>query len=152
MKRRERAEALSWFIVSLAVLAVSYNLGIGHLNDPGPGFIPGAGALGLFLSSLMMFLSVSFHNKTDDVPQNPLWQNTSWLYPSLTAIVLCLYGVFLPVLGYLLATFVIMMIFLTMGRVKIYWGILASAITSVSTYIFFKICFAMPLPQGIPGY
>ena len=110
------------------------------------------GALGLFLSSLLMFLLIHFRDKTNDAPGEPLWKNMSWLYPSLTVIVLCLYGIFLPVLGYLLATFVVMMIFLIMGRVKIYWGILASVITSISTYILFKICFAMPLPQGIPGY
>jgi len=152
MKRIKRVEALIWLMVSLPVLAVSYNLGIGHLNDPGPGFIPGLGAMGLFLSSLLMFLLIRFHCKTDDVPGKPLWKGMSWLYPSMTVVVLCLYGVLLPVLGYLLTTSAMMMVFLTMGRLKIYWGILTSVITSISTYILFKVCFAMPLPQGILGY
>jgi len=151
MKIKKRVEALFWLMVSLPVLAASYNLGIGHLNDPGPGFIPGAGALGLFLFSLM-FLLASFRDKMADAPQEPLWESMSWLYPSLVVVVLCLYGAFLPVLGYLLSTFVMMMVFLTMGRVKIYWGILTSAITTISTYILFKVCLSMPLPQGILGY
>ena len=151
MKRRERTEALIWFVVSFPVLVMSYNLDIGHLNDPGPGFIPGAGALVLLLCSLM-FLLTRFRDKTNDVTHEPLWENMSWLYPSLVGVVLCLYGVFLPVLGYLLATTVMMMIFLIMGRLKIYWVILLSVGISASTYILFRVCLSMPLPQGFLGY
>jgi len=139
-------EGLIWLLLSIFLGAKSAQLGLGKLGSPGPGFIPFLLAICLFvLSSLLIFRTPPL--------RTALAERTR-----LRADVFCVVGsimlyVFLfKRLGYVLATFLLMVfLFRTMGTKRWGWVLGGAFLATSLTYLFFGIVLNLNLPSGLLG-
>ena len=105
----DRVVSIALILVSVLFCLSSMELGIGKLNSPGPGFLPlAAGGLLILLSLAVMF--EGRHRKHADTSPRAFKGKRSAVALSVL-ISLFVYSLVLDVLGFLLATFV-MLIFL----------------------------------------
>lgn len=157
MVRRDLLGCVVWLGASLYICYLSLGMGIGKFGAPGAGFFP-------FWSSVMMGVCalvhlVNLHTKrmdkqsadssTQSESKNNLWKKTLWVIPSLL-----LYPLFLPILGYLIATFLLMgFLFVILGGARRLWlkGLSALFVTFASFFVFY-VLLDVRLPTGVFGF
>jgi len=151
MDRRDVTSCVVWLSISISVLIASLRLGIGPFNNPGPGFIPFWAAL--FLASFTcVLLVISLFRKRDPMPPATMWKDRHWGKPLLAISALILYCLVLPELGYLLATFGLMLVLFCLGKMKPWLVVPGSLVVVLLTYVLFDYLLKMPLPRGVLGF
>ncbi len=127
-------------------------LKIGRIVQPGPGFFPFWLGLALMLLSLMLLLQCMRGKIIVETDGTPLWKGLQWPKVIFLLGVLLLYALFLESLGYLLATF-LLMFFLFRGIETQKWSVViaGSVVTSLFTYILFRLWLQVQLPLGLWG-
>ena len=77
----------------------------------------------------------------------------NWDKVVLVLILLFIYALLLPILGYLIATFGLMtLLFGIVGKTKLWIRAVAGIITVLATYIIFYVWLEVQLPKGILGF
>lgn len=147
MKTAEVVSALLFASVGAVTGAMAYRLGLGSISHPGPGFFPLGIAALLCLMSLGLlvkgFLLQKRASSTEDA------QKTSWARPLLTLAVLSGYGVFFTRIGFVLSTFILMMILVWgVGRQRPLLAFIISTLTVGVAYALFVATLGLPLPKG----
>jgi putative tricarboxylic transport membrane protein len=151
MKTYDRASSLFWLLISIAVSVESVRLGVGTLHNPGIGFLT-FGASGLLgLLSLVLFVQASIRG--EEVLREPLFVGRLWQRILFVLIVLALYSWSMPVLGYLLSTFVLMtLLFWVLEKKKVWLVLLCSSLSTVITYWVFSKWLNCQFPDGLFGF
>ncbi len=141
---------IAWFCLGLAVLIgiLGYQLGVGALEKPGPGFLPVIAAGFIALFSLLLLLR--------NVPsggEKKIFQGIFWHRIILTLLLLFIYSFILPRVGYLLSTFLVMTVLFRLIR-KVPWGyvILWGAVSSLASFLIFNTWLEVTLPAGFLGF
>jgi hypothetical protein len=130
------------------------NLGVGSFSEPGPGLFPfvfaiflgGASSIYLAVFCLMQGGNSSAQIKSEEI----LWRR-----PGLVVLCLVIYSLFMVWIGYLVATFILLVIlFNATPGAKREWkytpvGALATVLLS---YFVFSKLLQIPLPRGILGF
>jgi putative tricarboxylic transport membrane protein len=149
--KRDIASGVVLLFISILILLASLRLGLGPYRSPGPGFIPfWASLLLAFLSCLL--LGRRLLRPKAAVSLGELWKDRSWAFTVIVVSVLIVYGIVLPKLGYLLATFGLMLVLFSLGKMKT-WAVIPSSVLAVLlTYGLFDSLLKMPLPRGILGF
>jgi putative tricarboxylic transport membrane protein len=123
-------------------------LGMATPSAPGPGLIPFGAALLLILFSLGTIAEALFTSKHEDALPAIL-SSRSWAVFAVL-VVLFLYALFMPRLGFVVATFLALTILfrLTEGQT---WrrATGASLFTTLLTYLLFSYALGVGLPQGL---
>jgi hypothetical protein len=147
---RDRLSSLFWLAVAIFVCFKSVQDDVGSFTSPGPGFLPFWSAVAL--GGLAMALSVMSFLKKQEEGTEP-WIEIKWGKVILVVSSLLIYSMLLNILGYLVATFGLMLfLFGLTGRPRI-WGWLASALlTTVLTYLIFYLWLNVQLPRGRFGF
>jgi hypothetical protein len=150
MKTLDQTSSLFWLLVSVVVVIESLRLGIGTPHNPGMGFLTfgASGILGIL--SLILFLQASLRRKEKTAPffASPLWKRVL-----LVLFGLIPYSKFMPVLGYLISTFVLMIVlFWILERRKIGFVLISSVLATLVTYIVFSKWLNCQFPQGLFGF
>jgi hypothetical protein len=150
MKTLDQTSSLFWLLVSVVVVIESLRLGIGTPHNPGMGFLTfgASGILGIL--SLILFLQASLRGKEKTAPffASPLWKRVL-----LVLFGLIPYSKFMPVLGYLISTFVLMIVlFWILERRKIGFVLISSVLATLVTYIVFSKWLNCQFPQGLFGF
>ena len=151
MKTFDQASSLFWLLVSLSVFVESLRLGIGTLHNPGRGFLTfgASGVLGIL--SLILLLQASLRKKEVKTP--PFFAGPLWTRILLVVIVLVVYSWVMPVLGYLISTFLLMTtLFLILERKKILFVFVSSILATVVTYLIFSKWLNCQFPDGLFGF
>ena len=151
MKALDQTSSLFWLLVSLSVFIESLRLGIGTLHNPGRGFLTfgASGILGIL--SLILFFQASL--KKEKVEAQPFFAGLLWKRILLVLIVLILYSRLMPVLGYLISTFLLMTsLFLILERKKIVFVFVSSILATVVTYLVFSKWLNCQFPDGLFGF
>jgi hypothetical protein len=140
-----------WLLISIAVFIESIRLGIGNLHNPGRGFMT-YGASGLLgILSLILFIQASI--RRDKALREPLLAGKEWERIVFVLIALGLYSVFMPSLGYLISTFVLMTIlFWVLEKKKIGWVFVSSILTTLVSYLVFSKWLNCQFPDGLFGF
>ena len=151
MKTYDRISSGFWLLISLAVFVESIRLGIGTLHNPGRGFLT-FGASGLLgILALVLFVQTSIRN--EDVERVSLFGGKLWERIVFVLIVLGLYSVFMPTLGYLISTFILMtLLYWVLERKKIGWVFVSSFLSTVMTYLIFSKWLNCQFPEGLFGF
>jgi hypothetical protein len=148
MRRAEQIACLFWIIVSLSVCTGAIGLKLGTPSDPGPGFLPfGTGAL-LGILALVHLLKVSVAISKGE-SEEFLWQEVKWRRSISVVLAVLVYALLLPHLGYLIATFILMVVLFSLyDRRK--WGIVvpASLLVIGITYLVFHVWLKVQFPSG----
>ena len=86
----------------------SIHLSMGRWRHPGPGFFPFGLAIVLVLLSLAL---LSRHWKKDPSP-SPFWPGRTWLRPLLGVLSLVFYALLFDMIGFILTTFLFLIIWM----------------------------------------
>lgn len=140
-------EGLFWLLLSVFLGAKSAQLGLGTPRSPGPGFIP-------FLLAICLLVLASIFT----LRSSPLRAALAAEKTRMRAGVFCVAGsimlyVFLfKRLGYLLATFLLMLfLFRIMGTRGWGWVLVWAFMAASLTYLFFGMVLNLNLPSGLLG-
>jgi putative tricarboxylic transport membrane protein len=115
MRRRIRADGLVWFVLGICICVGSIKLKLGNFSTPGPGFLPflsGAslGIFGLILALPTVFDKVKKGVESKDDKALMIWDWKKFLNPLLAVFSLLVYILLLEPLGFLLTTFLFLLI------------------------------------------
>ena len=150
MKTYDQVSSGFWLLLSLAVFVESIRLGIGTLHNPGRGFLTfgTSGILGIL--SLVLFAQAS--TRREKVQPESLFAG-KWQRILFVIIVLVLYSWSMPILGYLISTFVLMtLLFWVLEKKKIGWVFVSSFLSTVVTYLVFSKWLNCQFPDGLFGF
>ena len=151
MKKYGRISTLVWLFFALCICVESLRLPLGSWRDPGPGFLP-LGA-GLFLGILSAIAYFQSRLGEGEEVQGSWYSKGRWKCILLILLSLCGYSVFLDFLGFLLTTFLLLILlfrFVEPQPWKVVIG--GSLLASVSSYVVFEIWLKTQLPRGILGF
>ena len=151
MKTLDQTSSLFWLLVSILVFAESLRIGIGTVQNPGMGFMTfgASGILGIL--SLVLFLQAS--GRKEDLRHKPLFAGTLWRRILFVLLVLTVYARVMPVLGYLISTFVLMsLLFWVLERKKIWFVLLYALLATLFTHLVFSKWLNCQFPQGLFGF
>lgn len=149
MKSLDRGTSLFWLFLSILVCIESFGLGIGTPRNPGMGFMAFGASVLLGSLSLILFLQTML--KKEEVRTEPLFAGKLWEKVLFIVIALMIYSKVLPVVGYLIDTFLLMSFIFWMARVKGCWVLVSSFLTTVITYYVFSVWLGCQFPAGLFG-
>ncbi len=151
MDKRDLAGSAVWLVLSVFVFTASLRLGVGALRSPGPGFIPfwASSCLAFFACILLGF---NLAAKTQAVRRENGAKESHSVNHLIVIAALTIYCLALEKAGYLLATFGLMMVLFSLGKMKYRVIVLGSLVTSLSSYGLFAYFLGTPLPRGIFGF
>jgi len=150
VKTLDQASGLFWLSVSIAVFIESLRLGIGKVQNPGMGFMTlgASGILGILSLALFIRASVS----REEGKARPLFSGRLWKRVLLVLFVLSVYSIVMPMLGYLLSTFILMTIlFWVLERKRIWLVFMASFLSTLISYFVFSKWLNCQFPDGLFG-
>lgn len=151
MKTLDQTSSLFWLLVSILVFAESLRIGIGTVQNPGMGFMTfgASGILGVL--SLGLFLQASL--RKEDVRHKPLFAGTLWRRVLFVLVVLTVYARVMPVLGYLISTFLLMsLLFWVLERKRMGFVLVYALLATLFTHLVFSKWLNCQFPQGWFGF
>lgn len=151
MDKRDLAGCAVWLILSVFVFTASLRLGVGALRSPGPGFIPFWASVGLAFFACIL-LGFNLAAKKQAVSRGKGAKDSHWGNHLIVIAALTIYCLALEKVGYLLATFGLMMVLFRMGKMKPWAIIIGSLVASLSSYGLFAYLLGTPLPRGVFGF
>jgi hypothetical protein len=153
MEKRDLISGVFLILLSLAVCIMAYQLGLGTGNNPGAGFAAFGIAFLLGLLALWMLVRAFIQVFREGGKKATEAQGIMWKKPILILVILAAYGVFFNFLGFLLSTFLLMMLLVWIfGRRKLHVALIVSIFTVALSYGLFVIALGLPLPVGSAWY
>ena len=151
MKSLDQTSSLFWLLVSVLVFVEAIRLGVGSVHSPDMGFMTfgASGILGIL--SLYQFIRASLR-KGDEHARAP-FAGTFWKRVVFVILALVVYARVMPLLGYLISTFLLMMtLYGLLERKKIWLVFTASFVTTLFTYVVFSKWLSCQFPEGLFGF
>jgi len=150
MKKTYTLANVFWLVLSVAVCLESRRLNVGGLHTPGPGFLPFYTAI---LLGILALISLMQTLKVVEGPASEIWGGVRWLKLGLMLASLFLYTLLFSILGFVLATFLLLLV---LFRVIEPYGwkmvLISSVLTIAGTYFFFVVLLESRLPRGFLGF
>jgi len=155
MKKYLFADGLIWVLIGIGICFGSIKLKLGDFHTPGAGFLPFfAGAL-LTIFGFVLMVSTLLSQARRQINGGSLKDLTrrhwkSFLNPLLTVAILLGYILLLDPLGFLLTTFVCLLLLFKLSEPR-KWVMptILSACTSVLSYLIFSVWLQSQLPKGL---
>lgn len=145
-------EGIIWIGIGCIICVLSWTIHLGSLHEPAPGFV--AFLSGLFVCGIgiVMVISETFSkNQTKNRPDSShVFRMISWRRLTYTIGLLLGYILFFNVLGYLLATFLLMYgLFYDWEKKRWVSSFLFSILTVFISYLIFEVWLHCQLPRGV---
>lgn len=141
--------SILWVLLGVYVALHGYHLGLGRLRHPGPGFIFFTAASLLILLGLIDLAGHFKAGKAKKETGAPVrWRKVLFVIVALGA-----YAFLLNSLGFLLATFLLMIfLFKAVEPMKWWLALAGSACTTLAAMGIFKLLLDVPFPRGPLGF
>jgi hypothetical protein len=125
-------------------------MGIGKLNEPGPGLMPFGGGILLGILSLAdLLLRNASGLKGDEIG----FKGVRWGRLFLIIITLFAFILLLPILGYLITTFLVMLFLYKCIEPQKWWVAFSGAfLSTIFTYLLFAVALRSLFPEGILSF
>ena len=150
MKRYQIISAGFLLFFGVIICWEARKLDMGRIVRPGPGFFPFW--LGFSLILVAVALIVHHRRNNPKEPVQALWKGRQWNKIVYLLGALLLYAFFLEFLGYLIATFFLMFfLFRSVEKQKWSVAIFGSIISSLITFLLFKVWLQVQLQMGLWG-
>lgn len=150
-----RLGSLFWLVIGTYIAIHAYILGLGRVNQPGPGLIFFLAALVLIVLSAVDLAGtfVGRFQKDADIQKSPLWAGLRWRKIILVLSGLWAYALFFDLLGFILSTF-LLMVFLYKAVEPTKWWIAIGGglVTVILSYFIFSVWLQVPFPRGGLGF
>jgi Tripartite tricarboxylate transporter TctB family len=141
--------SLFWLVLSIFVGIESLRMGIGTFHSPGMGFMFFGGSVLLAFLSLVLLLQSSLKKEGKEAP---LFAGKLWKRVFSVLIALFIYSKLLPLGGYLITTFLLMVfLFWIVKGQKWWWVLIFSCLTTLTTYFVFSVWLNCEFPEGLLG-
>ena len=152
MNLRDHLSGFFWLAISIFVCVESYQVSLGTFHSPGPGFLPFWAGVVLGTFSIILIVT-TFLNKRGKGKLIAMWKGVGWKKVILVLFSLFLYIILLPRIGYMIATFGLM-IFMSgvIKRSKLWIEVVIPLITVLASYFIFNTWLGIQLPKGIFGF
>lgn len=139
--------SIFFLILSVFITLGSVKIGIGKLSEPSPGLMPFGGGILLGILSLADILLRNTHRlKGEEIG----FKGVRWSRLFLIIITLFAFTLLLPILGYLITTFLVMFFLYKGIEPQKWWVALSGAFFStVLTYLLFAVTLKTLFPEGI---
>jgi len=125
---------------------------VGSLHSPGPGFLPFWSSFVLGALSLVLMVT-SLRGKTWMGQLSDAWSGLKWGRVFLVLASLFLYPLILPLAGYLITTFALILFLLCLvERSKMWIEVASSLAIAMVSYLIFFVLLDVRLPKGIFGF
>jgi putative tricarboxylic transport membrane protein len=149
MKWLNRSTNLALMGFSVLIFFLCLELGIGKPQSPGPGFMPLLAAVLLFcLTLLTMIFEIRKSNEGEE-RKSPLGLH-ELIKPGSLVISLVAYAFLLNVLGYVIATFLLLFVLFSFTEPQ-KWrkDLVSAAVIAVLSFVVFDKWLRVQLPDGI---
>ncbi len=149
MRAYDLRSSLFWLLLAVIVLIASIRMGVGRPSNPGMGFMA-FGASGLLgILSVLLFLRAHLRKEKPGALSPPFFSGR-WKNVLIILGVLILYSVFMPHLGYLISTFLLLtVLFWLLERENVFRPILLSGCSTLLTYVIFSKWLNLQFPEGL---
>jgi putative tricarboxylic transport membrane protein len=152
MKRHDRISSLTLLFLAICICIGSSRYPLGSWHDPGPGFLPLI--TGILLGGLSIILFIQVQKGDLQRPKESAYPRHKYKNSIIILGALFGYAVTLEILGFLLCTF-LLLVLLFRGVIETQKWLLTigeSAVVSFSAYVLFDLCLKAQLPKGILGF
>jgi putative tricarboxylic transport membrane protein len=149
MRGLDKIPCLIWLGLGVFFTVGSWKYGIGSLDEPGPGFFPLIGGVLLCLAALSHLVQLML-TPEGGTRESGLWGEAHWGRSVAVVAGLVLYAFTLDLLGFIIATFLLMFILFSLyDRTKFIFAIAGSLSVVAITYFVFSIWLNVQFPAGI---
>jgi len=152
MKKADQWSGLALSILAAGMILAALRLPYGNLRNPGPGFFPLW--LGVILGgmSIAFFVQTTRGKESERTLKEILEEDVRWGKVLLVLGALILYGFLMDTIGFLIVTFLLMIVLLRFiepqpWKVVIGWALAGS----VGSYLIFEVWMKLRLPKGFLG-
>jgi len=147
MGRSDQISSIVLIIVAIVVCFSSIRIGLGTFDTPGSGFLPFFAAVFLGLTSLPTLIKATLGKKSEiAAPQERV--NSRKVIKAFIGLIL--YVSFLPLLGYPIGTFLLMLFFFKgVETMKWRWAVLTGILIVLGSYLIFDVWLQCMLPVGL---
>ncbi len=146
MKKTYCIANLFWLILAALSSVGAWQLGVGDFHNPGAGFLPFYAAL---LFGVLALVSLVQDLKAMSGPAAEIWGGVRWVRWIAMLASLFFYVAVLEWLGFMLATFLLMLVlFRILEPYRWTTVLLFSLLTMGSAYLFFVVLLDSRLPGG----
>lgn len=136
-------------LLGVAITIASYRLGFGTLARPSDGLMSfGVGILLCLCASPILIRSFLNGRKAGRKEEQGVWSGVDFKKIALVLASLVAYSVFLERLGYLVATFLmVLVLFKAVGSRRWTWAVIAAFLTVSLTYVVFVVLLNVYMPS-----
>jgi putative tricarboxylic transport membrane protein len=154
MSRGDNLSGTFWLAISLVAAMESYRLGLGHLHAPQAGFLPFVASLLLGALSVSLLITTPRTTRSGSEGNEDVTFNVHQIPKVLYALVsLFLYGLLLEVLGFLVASVLLMTFLLRVIEPQKWYVVTFGAILiPVCALLLFERGLGVVLPKGVLGF
>ena len=152
MKRWDERASVIGIVLGVVVVAAALRMPFGAWNSPGPAFLP-VGA-GILLVVLCLAYGINARRNTDpEYTRTPSpWIIQHWRRAVTVMLALLVYALLLDTLGYLVATFLLMVVLLRVLEPPGWpMTLVAAVLITAVTYIVFGTWLMVQFPRGLLG-
>jgi hypothetical protein len=146
--------SLFWLLFSVVMSREAFRLPMGEMRDPGAGFFPLLIALATGLLALVaLFQSLRGGEGRNEAPPTRSAEPFRWWNLVIIIIALIAYTLTLTTLGFMINTFLFMLLLLKVIDPQTWKkAVLAAVITAVTSDLFFNRLLQAQIPTGILGF
>jgi hypothetical protein len=141
---------LLWAAGGGAIIWLASGLGVGSVDEPGPGMM----SVGLGIIMVLIGLGGAMKQLLDrrtELPSPP-WSNVMIIRVAGVVVLLAAYTFLFEKVGFLILTFALMAVLLiAFAQLRWVWALCLAALMSISNYALFKLLLGTQLPAGILG-
>ena len=146
--------SLFWLLFSVVISREAFRLPMGVMRDPGAGFFPFT--VGLLLGVFAIIALLQSLKRKEESPVSSEARATErfrWWNIVVILAALVAYGLTLTTVGFLINTFLFMILLLKVIEPQTWTkALLASLITAVVAELFFNVLLGAQIPTGILGF
>jgi putative tricarboxylic transport membrane protein len=149
MKWLNRASNLSLMGFSVLIFVLCVQLGIGKPQSPGPGFMPLLAAVLLFTLSLLTIITEN-RGRAEEKAEKTALGLEMIIKPSSLVISLLGYAFLLNILGYVIATFLLLFVLFSVTELhKWRKNLVIAAVIAILSFVVFDKWLRVQLPDGL---
>jgi len=148
VNRLDIISGVIFLALAFLVLMHAFTLGLGKLAQPQPGFFPFWAAFFLIIFCLSL-ISENITGKKNKSETSFFLREIIPRKSFLIVLSLLVYALLLPRLGYLPATFFLLLFLFMTARIKIWGALIKSLLAVILSYILFQYLLKTPLPQTL---
>ena len=152
MEKADRISGTFWLVFALVAIIKSYQLGLGSLVQPGPGFLFFWAGILLGIMSLVIIIRTFTRRDTVEA-EKPIFGGVNYTKIMMVSLAVFLYALLLESLGFIIVNTLMFVFILGVVEKKgWFFTITSSILVTAAAYLIFQIWLETQLPRGILGF